>query len=59
MQPAMLVCGFSVGGEGAPVSVLFVGCLVEAFMVVAFVYAMFCVVRGGARPLLRSPSNTQ
>ena len=41
--------------------VFFVGCLVVAvhvWFVVAFVYAIFCVIRGVARPLLLSPSNT-
>ena len=53
--------GLSLVGVSAQVSVSFMGCSVAAVrgcFVVAFEYAMFCVVRGDARPLLLSPCNT-
>lgn len=59
------MCGSSVDGDVhcgyvVQVSVSSQSCLVEAvccWFLVSFAWAMFCVIRGGARPLLLSLCN--
>ena len=53
--------GLSVGGNGVQASVLFVGGLILAVrdrFADAFACAVFCVIRGDAKPLLPAPCST-